>query len=95
MTRTILAILVAVGLLGAVAETAGARRSGGDMIASHGQCDCYDVALRVGAARVVGTSGGMFGAHTHIDMARDAIVGDAGGTLGLHIQVDGGSSPAG
>ena len=72
MKRTVLAILIAVGLAGAAAETVGARRSGGGMIASHSQCDCYDFALPAGATRLVERSSGMFGPHTHFDLLREA-----------------------
>jgi hypothetical protein len=81
MTRTVLAVLVAVGLVGAAAETAGARRTGddgepgrppvttqrGDMVGAHRICDCYDFAIPVGTIRQVGTSGGMNGPHIHLE----------------------------
>jgi len=80
MKRTVLAILVAIGVVGTAAETAGARRSGDDggpggppvasqrggMVGSHGICDCYDFAIPVGSTRV-GTSGGMVGPHVHLE----------------------------
>ena len=75
MERTVLAILVVVGVVGAATRTAEARRSGdeggpgGPWVAvqhdgtgfSHSICDCYDFAVPVGDPRRAATSGGMIG----------------------------------
>ena len=66
MKQTVLAILVAIGLVGAAAETVGARRSGDGMLPTHSICDCYDFAIPVGSTRVA-TSGGMNGWHVHVE----------------------------
>ena len=105
MKRTMLAMLMAMSLATTVAGPTEARRGGDES----GKSSIHEAADPVGwpmerrgrnetgrddEARV-GTLGGMLGAHTHIDLAREAIVGDGGGTVGLHLQLDGGSSPAG
>jgi hypothetical protein len=82
MKRTVLAIVVAVGLVGAAAGTAGAQRSDDDgglgrppgasqrggMLPSHGICDCYDFAIPVVVTQVLETSGGMNGQHVHVEL---------------------------
>ena len=75
MERTVLAILVAVGVVGAATGTAEARRSGDDgrpggpraavqrdgTSFAHSICDCYDFAVPVGGPRRAATGGGMIG----------------------------------
>jgi hypothetical protein len=81
MKRTVLAILVAVGVVGAATGTAEARRSGDDgrlggpRVAverdgtgfSHSICDCYDFAVSVGGPRLATITPDGSGPHLHFE----------------------------
>jgi hypothetical protein len=81
MQRTVLAILVAIGVAGAATGTAEARRSGDDggpgrppvasqrggMLPTHGICDCFDFAVPVVGARLATMQPDGSGPHLHFE----------------------------